>query len=182
MKTCALYGFYATLAAAVLTLGIYFMGYHSDAAKLPTAQWIGGIGGLAIGISVTILGIKARRAEVPATEGFGYGRALWTGFLIHLVAGILGIGLNLVYLLYVNPGFCDIVEQAQIDKFEAKGLSGARLDQAEAIAHMMCKPPVQVAFGFLFAVIFGTVISLIAAAFLKRPGPAEETSEISTEV
>jgi Protein of unknown function (DUF4199) len=181
MKTCALYGCYATLASAVLLLAIYFMGFHSDVSKLPTASWIGNIGGLAIGISVTILGIKARREEVPATESFGYGRAFVTGFLIHLVAAVLGSVVNFVYFSYLNPGMCDLIEQAQIERLEAKGLGGAQLDQAQTMIHLMTKPPVLVAWTFFFIVVFGTILSLIAAAFLKRPAPPEFVSETSIQ-
>jgi len=182
MKTSALYGCYATLASAVLILAIYFMGFHSDVSKLPIASWIGGVGGLAIGISVTILGMKARRAEVPASEAFGYGSALWAGFLIHLVAGFLNAIVNFVYFSYVNPGLSDLIEQAQVEKLEAKGVSGAQLDQAQHMIHMMTKPPVQAVVGFFIADFLGTLISLIAAAFLKRPAPADFASETSTEV
>src|SRR5271169_3395189 len=89
MKTCALYGFITALAGAFLVLALFFLGFHSDAAKLTAAQAIGGIGGLAIGATCTVLGVRARRAEVPATEDFGYGRALGAGVMISIFAALL---------------------------------------------------------------------------------------------
>src|ERR1019366_1394786 len=41
MKTCSLYGFLSALAGALLLLALYFLGFHSDPAKLSAAKWIG---------------------------------------------------------------------------------------------------------------------------------------------
>lgn len=169
MKTYLTYGLAMALAGAVLTLALYFLGYHSDPAKIGVAQGIGSIGGLAIGITCIVLGTKARRAELPANELFGYGRALGAGVMIVLFASLFGIVTNLLYITVINPSMTDITVQAQLDKLEAKGLSGARLEQVEKMTRMMTKAPVQAAFGFLGGMFFGTIVSLVTAAFLKRP-------------
>jgi hypothetical protein len=172
MKTCSLYGFIMAVALAVLTLVLYFLGFHSDPAKLATAKWVGGLGGLVIGVSVTAIGIKARRAEVPEAEPFGYGSALGAGVLISLVANILGAVFNYVYIAFINTGYSDVLMQEQMDKLQAKGLSGAQLDQAEKVTRIFMSPVPMAIMGLIFGFIFGVIISLILAAFLKRPAPA----------
>ncbi len=89
MKTYLTYGFYMALGSALVVFALYFLGYHSEPSKLGTAQVIQSVCGLAIGVTCTVLGVKARRAELPPTEDFGYGRALGAGVMITLFAGPL---------------------------------------------------------------------------------------------
>lgn len=173
MKTYLTYGFAMSIAGALLTLALFFLGFHSDPAKFSTAQWIGGLGGLAIGVVAIVLGTKARLAEVPATEAFGYGRALGAGVMITLFAALIGIVTNYVYMQIINPGMADMIVQAQIDKFEAKGMSGAQLEQAEKMTRAMTGPLISSCFGFIGGMVFGTLISLVTAAFLKREASGE---------
>ena len=173
MKTPLTYGFLMTIAAAVMAISLYLLGYHSDASKFGTAQTIGIIGGLAIGITCITLGVKARRAEIPANEPFGYGRALGTGVMIALFASLFGIVTNFAYVNFINPGISDLIVQAEIAKLEAKGLSGAQLEGAEKMIRVMTGPVAYTAMGFLGGFLFGTLISLVVAAFLKRPAAAD---------
>jgi hypothetical protein len=172
MKTCALYGFIIALADSLLILALFFLGFHSDPDKLQAAKMIGGLGALAIGITFTVLGIKARRSEVPETEEFGYGRALGAGVLISLVASVLMAVFNYVYGAFINPGFFDIIIQDQLDKMQAKGITGSRADQAERILRFIMSPGVYSIYTLVAGFIFAFVLSLIIAAFLKRPEPA----------
>jgi hypothetical protein len=171
MKTCSLYGFISALAGAFLVLILYFTGLHSDPAKLTAAKWVGGLGGLAIGVTVTALGIKARREEVPATEGFGYGSALWAGVLITFVSSVLSGLFTYCYHSFINPGFSDILLQDSISKLEARGLSGAQLDKMESLNRVLFSPVWEALLALIFGFIFGFIICLIVAAFLTRPAP-----------
>ena len=131
MKTSLTYGFAMTIASALLTLALYFTGYHSDPAKLGgSTGWITGIVMLAIGVTCIVLGTKARRAEVPATEEFSYGSALGTGVMIALFGGLFGILTNYLYIHVINPGYIDILMQVQIEKMEARGMSSTQVEQA----------------------------------------------------
>src|SRR5271157_6323037 len=172
MKTCSLYGFISALAGAVLALVLYFLGFHSDPAKLSAAKWIGGLGGIAIAIACTALGVKARREEVPEAEGFGYGSALGAGMQVTLVSSILSSIFNYAYLVFINPGFTDVILQDTMDKLQAKGMSGAQLEQAEKFSRFMMGPGIQSVTALIGILFAGFIISLIVAAFLKRPAPA----------
>jgi hypothetical protein len=173
MKTYLTYGSAMAGGGFVLVLVLYILGFHSDAAKISTAQWIQGVLGLGIGIACIVLGTKARRGSVPAEEEFGYGSALGAGVMITLVAALIGIATNLIYTQLINPGMTDLVMQAQIAKWEAAGLSSARIEQAEGMMRKMMSPAAQVAFGFCAGMLFGTLVSLVTAAFLKRPAKDE---------
>jgi hypothetical protein len=173
MKTCALYGLAIAVANALLILALFFLGFHSDPAKYQAAKYIGGLGSLAIGITFTVLGIKARRAEVPAGEPYGYGRALGAGMQIGVVASLLCAVFNYAYFAFINAGFADIIIQDQLDKMQAKGIDGARAEKAEQFMRFMMSPGVYAIQTFIGGVIFALIIALIVAAFLKRGEPAE---------
>jgi hypothetical protein len=168
MKTYLTYGFAIALAGALLNLILYFAGFHSDPSKLTAAQVLGGVIGIAITVIGIVLGTRARRAETPPTEEFGYGRALVAGIMISLFAALLGIVTGYIYLHVINSGFNDLIVQSKISEMEAKGLGGPQLEQMEKMLRLMTSAPVQAAMGFLGAMFFGTLVSLITAAVLKR--------------
>ena len=168
MKTYLTYGFAMAFVGALLNFAFYFLGYHSDPAKLQTAQTIAIWLGLAVSVVCIILGTRARRAEAPLTEEFGYGAALATGVLITLIAAFFNVVLSYLYVQIVNPSFMDTVAQMQIQKLEARGMTPTQIEQAETMMRRFMTPVAQAIFGFLGTMLFGTVISLITSAFLKR--------------
>jgi hypothetical protein len=169
MKTYLTYGFVMALAGAFLTLVLFFLGFHSDAAKLQTANWIALPLVIVITVACIVLGTKARRAELPASQNFGYGSALGAGVMITLVGAVLGVVTNYLYSHMINTGYNELIVQAQIAKWEAAGMSSAQVERAEGMMRKMMSPALQAAFGLLMVMFWGTLISLITAAFLKRP-------------
>lgn len=176
MKTYLTYGFAMALGGALFTLVLFFLGFHSDPAKLQTGQWISIPVLILITVVCLVLGLKARLADVPVTEDFGYGRALGNAVMIVLFAAIIGIATNLLYFMVINPGFVDVAVQAQIDKLEAKGMSGTQIEQAEKGIRWMMKPPILACFGFISGMFWGTLIALITAAFFRRPAVNDLTT------
>ena len=168
MKTYVTYGFFLALGGLLLNVLLYLTGFHSTVDKWVAAQWIGGIAGLALGIVLIVLGIKARRAEVPLTEEFSYGWALGAGVLVSLFSCLFGIVTNFLYTHFINTGFQELIIQVQTTKWEAAGMSSERIEQAEKMMRSPLGSILNVVFVFLFIMFINTVISLIAAAFLKR--------------
>jgi hypothetical protein len=172
MKTCALYGFISALAGAFVTLILYFLGFHSDASKLQAAGWIGSLLGIAIMVACLILGMKARREELPKEADFGYGTAAGAGTLISLVASLLSSAFIYVYYGFINPAFVDLMVQAQMAKMEARGMSGDQLEKAETMTKWMMSAGPASVLAFFYIFILGVILALIVAAFLKRPAPS----------
>ncbi len=168
MKTYLTYGFVAALCNTLLAVVLFFLGFHSDVEKLSTAQWLGWIGSLIISVTCIVLGTKARRAEIPASETFSYGRAFGAGVMIALFAALFGAIGHFLYMSMINPGMTDVIIQSQIAQLEASGMSSSQIESAEAITRKMMHPAVQAAFAFVFGFIFNLVIALITSAFLKR--------------
>lgn len=176
MKTYLTYGFYMALGGVILTFALYFTDFHSEPSKLATAQVIQSVVGLALSFTFVVLGTQARRAEIPLTEDFGYGRALGTGVMISLFAAVIGTISHYVYSAFINPNFIEVMVQAQTLKFEEKGMTSEQIERAVGMMRGIMRPGIQAAFGFIAGVFFGTVVSLITAAFLKRPATDELVS------
>lgn len=169
MKTYLTYGFAIGIVSLLLTLALFFLGYHSDVEKVSAANIVSSVGGLAITLVGIILGTRVRRAEIPASEPFGYGRALGAGVLISLFAAIVGVAGYLLYMGFINPDLKELMVQAQTAKLEGQGMGGDQIAAAESVMRMMMHPAMQAVFGLIGGVLYGTIISLITAAFLKRP-------------
>jgi hypothetical protein len=176
MKTYLTYGGAMAIGGALLTFALYFLGLHSDPAKLGAAQGVGFCGAVVIGFACLILGVKARREEMPAEEDFGYGRALGAGVMVVLFSSLFGMITSILYSTVINPSFADVIVQAQVQQWEAAGLTGTQVESAEKVTRSLMKPPIQAVLGFFGGMVSGTVMSLITAAFLKRSAldPAED--------
>jgi hypothetical protein len=165
MKTYLLYGFISSLAGAFLTLILYFAGFHSDPAKLAMAGWIGGLVGLAIVITCITLGVKARREEVPPDQDFGYWSSFLAAFMISTVSNLFSLGFTVIYNVYINPTFLELMRQQQITKMENGGMSS---DKAESATAMMFGVVPQAVIFIIFGTIIAAVISFIMAGFFTR--------------
>jgi hypothetical protein len=168
MKTYTLYGFISSLAGAFLTLLLYFAGFHSDPSKLAAAKWIGGLLGIAILTTCVVLGIKARREEIPVEHDFGYWRSFFASFMICAVATVFNLVFTYVYNTFINPGFNDLLLQEQLNKIEASGMSGDKLDRAEGFTRSMFHPVPQAIFFVVISLVIAVVLSLILAGFFTR--------------
>ena len=176
MKTYLTHGFYLSCASALLVFALYFLGLHDSVEKLGTASTVQTVVGLVITVVGIVLGTKARRVEIPAEEAFGYGSALGAGFMIALFATLFGAGFNLLYSTMINPGLTEVILEAQTEKFEAAGMSADAAEKATAMVRKMMHPAVQSAIGFVMGLFVGTLVSLVTAAFLKRPATDEVVS------
>jgi hypothetical protein len=88
--------------------------------------------------------------------------------MVSLVAGLVGIATNWFYFETINPGFRDLLVQAQLDKMAASGLSSDQVEKAEKGIRFLMQPLILGLVNFVNAILWGTLISLVAAAFLKR--------------
>ena len=68
---------------------------------------------------------------------------------------------------------------AQIAKWEALGMSSDRIEQAEKMMRTMMNPALQAVFGLIFGMVICTIISLLVAAFLKRPAQDNLTPPVA---
>lgn len=172
MKTTFKFGIGIAVASFVMGLVLFFLGLHNDPEKLGTGQIVGSVGGLIISIVGLTMAMKARREEFAPEEGFGYGRALGTGVLTSVWSSIVGAILTIVYASVINPGMQEILVETEIMKMEDKGVPASTIEQAEGMINLMTSPAMMGVMNLIFGFIFGVILSLIIAAFVKR-GPVD---------
>ena len=176
MKIPLTYGAIMAVAGAVLTLVLYFAGFHDNAEKFGAGQMIGSLGGLAISVSCLALAMREKRAAFPASSEWGYGSALGGGVLTGLVASLLGVITAYLYFVVINPGFGDFVLQAELAKLEAKGIPSSAIAQAEGMIKFMTRPGVMLGMQAVMGFIMSVVFSLIIAIFFRSRAVAAPPS------
>ena len=181
MKTALTYGFGMALAGALLTLLLYFTGFHDSPEKLSSGQWLGTLGAIAIGITGTTLAMREKRANFPIEDDWGYGNALGAGVLTGLFAGLFSAVFTYVYFAIINPGMSELILQSQIAAMEAKGMPAANIERAEPMMRKWMSPPVITVMQLFFGFLWNVIISLVIAIFLRRrPTAAELPPSLAT--
>lgn len=169
MGTKFFYALTLTIIGAVLNLILYFTGFQTE--KLATGQhakWLM----LVASIVILWLGIKATREESP-TKSLSYGKGVGTGVLISLYSGLMSAVYTFIHFKFINPDFVDYQMAIVRTQWEARGMSGAQMEQAEGFARAMMGPVSMAIMTPIMSVVFGLIVSLIIAAILKRPEPAK---------
>jgi len=163
MKIPLNYGALIAFAGIVVSLVGYLLGYHNDLEKFELGNQIGQIAGLLTSVIGILLAMRAARAQSP-DGSLSYGRAVGTGTLVSLVSGAISAVYVLFYGTVINPQFHELVYENATSKMTA--------EQAEAAAGMMRFFTGAIWMGVMVLIvspIFGALISLIIAIFVKRP-------------
>jgi hypothetical protein len=170
MKIPLTYGAAMAIAGALLTLILFFAGFHDTAEKMQSgfAQTIAIIGPLGIAVACLALAMRDKRANTPADMPWGYGSAFGTGVMTGLFSALFGAVFAYVYFAVLNPDMADVVYQMQVSKMEAKGMPSDRIDAAEQIMRKMLSPIMMTTFQTFFGFLWTVVLSLIIAIFYKR--------------
>lgn len=173
MSTKLTYALGLTVVSAVLSLLLYFTGYQTEklAAGQSIQQWLG----FALMVGTLWLGIRAVRDE-RGPKGLSYGGALGTGVLISLYSGLMSSVYSYVHFKFINTEFFDYQMALVREGWAKAGMSGAQMEQAEAMASKFMGPGITAAFTTPIVVIIGLIVSLILAAFLKRAATESEPS------
>ena len=142
MKTPLTYGVIMAVATALLTLILFFGGFHDSAEQIQSGvgKTIGFVVPLAISITCLALAMREKRANTPIDHLWGYGSAVWTGILTALFATLFSAIFAYLYFGVINPGMTDLLFQAEVAKMEDKGVSPEQIDQAERFMRKMMSP------------------------------------------
>jgi len=146
---------------------LYLCGLHNDPNKFLIGAGLGLLGGVTLTIIGLILGIRAVRSE-RGTGKFSYGQALLAGLAITAFSAFGSTAFQIVYSKLINPAYSETVIQWTQGMMERANMPADKVE--EKIAEIREKSGVayQVRNGLIGGFIFGGLVSLIAAAFLKR--------------
>lgn len=176
MKLYATYGLLGSFLGAVQMLALFFAGLHGERIELLNNWKVSvpiGLLSFVVTIVVLVLGLRAAREAAP-DKGMTYGRGLGVGCLIGVWQGLGSMAFMVVYGFVINPGFKDAMIASQLAKMQEQNMPAQAYAMAEKMMNIMLNPFVQGAMAVPGTVVTALVISLIAAAVLKREPQAPE--------
>lgn len=165
-KRAFIYGAAIAAAGVLLTAALATAGLRTTGG---TGQLIGLLG-FVIPIVGIVLAIRAaKRAE---TGEFTFGEGFKEGAAVTMIAALLSGVLTYLYLTAVNPDYLETVRQATEAELQARGYS----EREMAAAQGMTSPGAVAGFGAFGQVVFGLIVSAVAALFMRRKAdPASYT-------
>ena len=169
MGTKFTYALTLTIIGAVFRLLLYFTGFETE--KLNIGQYLNWVM-LPVVFGVYFMALKAVREENPH-KALSYGQGVGAGTLISLISSAMSAVYTWVHLKFINTNFADYQIELLRQRWAASGLGDAQMEQAEKMTRMMMGPGMSAVFALVAGVIFGLIISLIVAAFVKRAAPAD---------
>ncbi|MBA4138257.1 MAG: hypothetical protein C0518_13155 [Opitutus sp.] len=168
MGTKFTYALTLTITGAVFRLLLYFTGYETE--KLATGQYFNWLL-LPVVVVIYWMGLKAVREENPH-QAMTYGQGVGAGFVISAMSSAMSAVYTWVHLKFINTNFADYQIEVLRQTWSSAGMGDAQMEQAENMTRMFMSPVVSAGFALVMGILFGLVISLIVAAFVKRPAPA----------
>ncbi|WP_313113106.1 DUF4199 domain-containing protein [Aequorivita sediminis] len=126
---------------------------------------------LVISIGVLVYGIKAFKND---NAGFlTIPQALKTGLAISLIAGVISVIFNFIFIYYIDPDFIqktlDFSREQMITDFP--NMTPEQIENSLEISAKFMTPTIMSAMGILATLFFGFIISLVAGMILKKNPP-----------
>jgi len=123
-------------------------------------------------VVLAVLMVLAHREFKKTHEGImSYGQGLGLGTLLSVVASVLNSVLVYIYVGFINTGYPAAALKMQQAALEARGVTGAQLEQAMSMTSAMLTPTGLVVTGLISGVILGFIVALIVSAFTKCADP-----------
>ncbi|MEZ4882794.1 MAG: DUF4199 domain-containing protein [Flavobacteriaceae bacterium] len=166
LKKIALnYGVLLALLSIVLQVISYVLDVHID------RPWWLTVLQLLISVSVIVYGIKAFKTD---NAGFlTLGQALKIGLAISLIAGIIAVVFNYIFMNYIDPDFIqktlDFSREQMLEK--NPDMPQEQIDIAMNMSAKFMSPMIMSAFSIIATLFFGFIISLFAGLAMKKNPP-----------
>lgn len=166
-KVALNYGVLLALLSIVLQVISYVLDAHID------RPWWLSVLQLLISVGIVVMGLKVYRTE---NSGFlTLGQALKVGVAISLIAGIIAIIFNYIFMNYIDPDFVQkTLEFSKEQMIEQNpSMTQEQMDMAMDMSARFMSPLWMSAFALLGTLFFGFLISLIAGLIMKRNPPQQ---------
>jgi hypothetical protein len=168
MKTCLTFGFLLALAGSLTTLALFLTGYHDSEPKLQVAQWIQMAVGTVASLACLAAAMRAKRAQTPADQDWGYASAFGGGVLTGLCAVVIGSGFSYLYYKFINPNLNETLVQMQLTAMADKGMPAKAISEIEPMMRRWMMPEVMTLMQSLSGLIATTVLSALIALFFRQ--------------
>lgn len=161
------YGILLALLSIVTQVISYVLDVHIDRPLWLTILQI------AISVGVVVMGLKAYKT---ANEGYlTLIQALKIGVAISLIAGIIAVLFNYIFMNYIDPDYIqkamDFSQEQMIE--QNPNMSQDQIDMAMNMSAKFMTPAVMAAFAMISSLFFGFLISLVTGLIMKRNPPQQ---------
>ncbi|WP_430907379.1 DUF4199 domain-containing protein [Maribacter sp. 2-571] len=156
------YGLILSAISVALGLILYSQNLHYERG------WAVNLVSVIIMISVISIGIYQFK---KANAGFlSLGQAMKVGLGIAVIAGIVGVLWQMVFMNVIEPDFMEnVVERSKVEMIQQNPtLTDEQIAQGEKTIRMFTKPSVMAVMGLVASLFFGSIISLIAGLIMKK--------------
>ncbi len=155
------YGLYLGIISILIGVIRYALGMQYD-HDMPF-----GILSLVIMVVIIVLGIKKYKELNGGLLTLGQG--LKTGIAISLIGGVIGIIYTLIFMSVIEPDFmAQKLEMAREEMLDNPNFSEDQIDNAIEMQEKFSSPGMIAAFGMLWTIFLGFVISLISSAIMQK--------------
>ena len=159
------YGLLLGLASIALSVLTYVMGVHLE------RPWWASVLGIAIMVLFIVFGLKTFKKD---NGGFlSLGEALKVGLAISLIAGILVVIYNYLFMTVIEPDMVNqMLEMTREQMLEQNpDMPDDQMEMALGMTEKFMSPPIMAAIGIIFSLFLGFIISLIAGLVMKQNRP-----------
>jgi len=166
-KNALTYGLYTGIAYILVSLLFY-------AVDLDKNTWLN-----TLTYVILILGIIFATLNFRNKLNGGYityGKAVLTGFYMSLIVGVIMAVYTWLFFSFINPdGINEMLDLAE-QKFAEAGASDEMIEQQMRMSSRFMKMPLLNILTFAGLTFWGTIISLITSAFLKKQDDSFNTT------
>lgn len=129
-------------------------------------HWSSALGSGIFFIGLIVLGITQFK---KANGGFlSWGQGVKIGVGIAIVAALISVIYNYVFVTFVEPDFMAQVMEIQNQKFLDQGMTQDQIEAANEMTQKFQSPLFTAAFGIIGSAIGGFIVAVIAAAIMKK--------------
>ena len=155
------YGVYLGIASILISVILYALGKQHE------QDWKVGLLSFAVMATIITLGIKKYK---EVNGGFmTLGQGLKTGVGIALIGGIISIVYTLIFITFIEPDSLEKgMELARQKMMDNPNLSEEQVDAQMEMAKKFSGPGIIAAFGLLWTLFLGFVISIIGSAIMQK--------------
>ena len=164
------FGLYMGLVSIIIAVILYVAGIY-DLSGQGSTQWISMVVGLIVTIAFVVTAVRKYKNEGDGYLNFGEGfRLSFTSIFVSILVSIVWLAL---YMFVLEPDYQDAIMEATYERFESQGIDpdSPQAEMGIEWTGKMTSPVFMLGLTIVNGSIYGAILSLIFAAFMKNARP-----------
>lgn len=114
-------------------------------------------------------GTKAYR-DKELNGHINYGKAFGYSMIILLIAAIISNVYGYIFMKFIDPDIVEKIKALSEEKMLERGMSDEQVEMSMKMQSKFMSPGIMMIFGFVWYMIFGTILALLTSIFVKKQG------------